>query len=287
MAGMTSSVTRTPTRVVLPVLVTSKVTTIVDPAVVDTAAARVFASAPSMRFTTVTPGAAAVALAESESVIGAVGRPLTTGVPVAVAVLVCWTPTAGAGQLAEQVAEAPGARVVRSQVIGEGIVSSVTVTSCNGVEPVFSTVKVTDIVDPGVTRTPGAVLASSPLIRLTTWMPGSTARANAGSVSRTTGTGAPVTRSTILVPSERTGVPAAVPVLVCWVRGAGATKVPTHVIDAPMARVVCGQLIAAAAMTESVTVTESSRVLPELVTRKDTETVSPVTISGPGAVLAS
>ncbi len=64
-------------------------------------------------------------------------------------------------------------------------------------------------------------------------------------------------------------------------------KVPVQVIDSPMAKDVFGHEIDADATTESVTVTESRRVFPELVTRKDTFTVSPVTICGPGAVLAS
>ncbi len=238
-------------------------------------------------FTTLIFGSAAAAFAGSVSVIGVIGEPLMMGVAVAVAVFVCCTPTSGAAYVAEQDADSPGSSAVGVQVIGPGIMSSETVTLSKRVEPLLKTVKVTFIVEPGTTSTPGAVFASCPLIFFTTYMPGRTAAAYAGSVSRTTGTGLPVTRSIIRVPSESTGVPTTFPVLVCCVSGAGATKVPVQVIDSPIASEVCGHEIAAAARTESVTATESSRVFPEFVTRKETLTVSPVTICGPGAVLAS
>ena len=284
---MTSSVTVTPMRVVFPVFSTSKVTVIVAPARVGTAVVASLASWPSIFLTTWIIGLAAAALAGSVSVIGVIGAPLTMGVAVAVAVLVCCTPAAGAAYVAEQVADWPGSSAVGVQVIGPGIVSSETVTLSKRVEPMLKTVKSTCMVEPGTTRTPGAVFASCPLIVFTTYMPGWTVAAYAGSVSRTTGTGFPVAKSIIRMPSDSTGVPTTLPVLVCWVNGAGAMNVPVQVIDSPIASDVFGHEIEAADTTESVTVTESSRVLPELVTRKETLTVSPVTICGPGAVLAS
>ncbi len=96
-AGMTSSTTLTLTKVVFPVFVTPNVTAMVDPALVTAATSRVLASAPSMRLTTMIAGAATTAWAGSVSVIELCSAPLTIGTAVAMAVLTCCTPGAGAG----------------------------------------------------------------------------------------------------------------------------------------------------------------------------------------------
>lgn len=283
-AGTTSSETPTLTRDVLPVLVTSKVMAIGVPTGTDAPGA-VCASSALIFLTTEMPGWAVVALAGSVSVMEATGWPLTSGVARAVAVSVCWTPAAGAGWDAVHVMLAPTARTVAGQTIAPVTTSSVTWTSRSGVVPLLNTTNSICMVDPGATRTPGAVLASAPLMRFTTCMPGATAFAKAGSVSLTGASGLPVARSISGVESASTGVPVAVPVLVCWVDAAGAVKLAVHVMLSAGSSAVFGQEIPET--TESVTTTGSSRVLPVFVTRKETFTVSPVTISGPGAVLAS
>ena len=93
--------------------------------------------------------------------------------PVAVAVSVCWTPAAGAGKVARQVIDAPAASTVLGQTIWSAVMSeSVTVTGSRVTLPVLVTTNVTVNVPGVVTWTPGAVLASSPLIFLTTEIPG-------------------------------------------------------------------------------------------------------------------
>ena len=78
-----------------------------------------------------------------------------------------WVPPAGgAGIVAVHVMAAPGSRAVWGQVIAVAS-ESVTVTGDRRTSPVFLTSKVTDIVDPTGTDTPGARLASSALSDLT------------------------------------------------------------------------------------------------------------------------
>ncbi len=71
--------------------------------------------------------------------------------------------------------DSPTANSEAAQVIGPGMMSSVTATLVSRVDPLLKTVKVTVIVDPWTTRAPGAALASWPLIFFTTYIPGCTA----------------------------------------------------------------------------------------------------------------
>ena len=74
-------------------------------------------------------------------------------------------PGAGAGRVAVQVIEAPASRYDEGHEMSDApIVSSVTLMSWSGFALVLVTSKVMAMVEPGATATPGAVLASSPLI---------------------------------------------------------------------------------------------------------------------------
>ena len=116
-------------------------------------------------------------------------------------------PPVGAGNDAVQTVDAPGASALAKHVIAVASVS-VTVTGFRRTSPVLVTTKVTFIVEPAGTATPGAVLASSPLMVLTTVIAGRAGvTAYAGSSSVTGGMPLPVAGSMIGCPSSCVGVP--------------------------------------------------------------------------------
>ena len=133
--------------------------------------------------------------------------------------------------------------------------------------------------EPAVTKIPGAVLASSPLIFLTSLRLGLMDRAFAGSLTvNCFGFGSP---------GVAIGLAVTVPILVCWTPGSGAGYEAVQVIDSPIASFCFGQAIFELAIISSVTITESRAISLVLVIIYSIFKVVPAATSTPGAVFAS
>src|SRR5687768_4703324 len=196
----------------------------------------------------------------------------TGGVPTTVAMFVCCTPGAGAGNVAVQRKSSsgwngPGTTLLFNPshlMLAAGITLSVTVTFINGTLPMFVTSKVIVIVEPCGTATPGAVSASTPLMNLMIAIAGSA------------GTIAFAGSSSVTVVFDGV-VPTTVPMFVCCTPGAGAGSVAVHV-NVPCGATESGftlsvpaappqsMFVASLVTTLSVTVTFVSGTLPVFLT---------------------
>ena len=209
------SVTVTFDRYDVPVFDTTNDTDNGEPAVTDTPGA-VFASSPLIDFTMLTPAVAgAYACAGSLSWTLRMGCPstpktgvpsATTGVPVAVTVSRWVAPAARPDSVPVHSVDAPGANSLTWQ-LRASTGSSVRITGARRTSPVFVTTNFTARGASAATDTPGALLASSLLIVLTTMMSGCAAtKACALSDADTSCSGLPSAPSAGL-PSDWTGLP--------------------------------------------------------------------------------
>ena len=204
------------------------------------------------------------------------------GWPVTVAVLTWLSPSNGAGREAVHVTFAPGASGPAGQLMASaGTVESFTEMVSRSASPVLVTSKVTSMVEPALTRTPGADSEEAePLIFFTTdTLDFCGTKPWASSVAVSVGG---------VEPSALTGgTPETVTVSECSAPAGRPGRVAVHVMTSPGARVVAGQVRSLTAVSESVTLMSFNSTSPVLVTTTRIGASTPSARRTPGAVSAA